>query len=52
MTSHNHYYQQYCREKHHIIFVTGVDKTCMGHNNQKMEMCHQELMKKLFMKIT
>jgi hypothetical protein len=27
-------------------FVTGVDETCMGHNNQKMEKCHQELMKK------
>jgi hypothetical protein len=37
--------------KHQIILVIGVDKTCMGHNNQKMEMRHQERMKKLFMKI-
>jgi hypothetical protein len=50
MTSLCHYCQQYCREKHQIIFVTHVDVTCMGHNNHKMEMCHQELMKNLFMK--
>ncbi len=52
MTSHLYYYQQYWREKHQIIFVTGVDETCMGHNNQKMEICNQKLTKKLFMKIT
>jgi hypothetical protein len=52
MTSLHHYCQQHRQDKHQIIFVTGVNETLMGHNNKKMEMRHQGLMKKLFMKIT
>jgi hypothetical protein len=46
LSSLHHYCQQHRQDKHQIIFVTGVNETLMGHNNKKMEMRHQGLIKK------